>query len=73
MSGVEDEHSVEQFSAEAADPAFHDCICPGRADRGLDNLYIFAGEDSVEHAGELGVPVADQELELRHTAIEVHE
>lgn len=55
MSGVEDEHSVEQFSAEAADPAVHDCICPGRADRGLDNLYIFAGEDSVDHAGERGV------------------
>jgi hypothetical protein len=71
MSGVEDEHSVEQFWAEATDPAFPDCICPGRADRGLDNLYLFAGEDSVDHPGERGVPVADQQRERRHTTIEV--
>ena len=61
MSGVKDEHAVEEFSTEAAYPAFHDRVCAGRPDRSLDDLYTFAGEDRVEHAGELRVPVADQE------------
>jgi hypothetical protein len=64
MLGVEDEHSVEEFSMEAADPAFHDRVCSECSDRGFDDLDAFAGEDRVEHASELGVPVADQECEL---------
>lgn len=73
MSGVKDEHSVEEFSTEAADPAFHDRVCAGRPNRSLDELYTLAGEDRVEHAGELRVPVADQEFELRTKVTEVHE
>jgi hypothetical protein len=45
MSGVKDEHSAEEFSTEAADPAFHDRVCSGRPDRRLDDLYTLAGED----------------------------
>jgi hypothetical protein len=64
MSGVKDEHSVEEFSTEAVDPAFHDRVCAGRPDRSLDDLYTLAGEDRVEPAGELRVPVADQEFQF---------
>jgi hypothetical protein len=73
MSGVKDEHSVEEFSTEAAYPAFHDRVCSGRPDRSLDDLYTFADEDRIEHAGELRVPVADQEFELRNKVTEVHQ
>jgi hypothetical protein len=45
----------------------------GCSDRGLNDLDTFTGEDRVEHAGELGVPVADQECELWHLVAEVHE
>jgi hypothetical protein len=48
-------------------------FAPGRPDRRLDDLYTFAGEDRVEHAGELPVPVADQKFELCNKATEVHE
>ena len=61
VSGVDDEYSVEEFSTEAAYPAFHDRVCSGRPDRSLDDLDALTGEDRVEHAGEFGVPVADQE------------
>jgi hypothetical protein len=73
MSGVEDEYSVEEFSTEAAYPAFHDRVCSGRPDRSLDDLYTFADEDCIEHAGELRVPVPDQEFALRTKVTEVHE
>jgi hypothetical protein len=61
MSGVKDEHSVEEFSTEAAYPASHDRVGAGRPDRSLNDLYTLAGEDRIEHAGELRVTVADQE------------
>ena len=73
MSGVEDEHAVEEFSTETADPAFHNRVCTRFSDRSLDDLDARAGEDRVEHAGELGVPVADQEFELRSMIAEVHD
>ena len=53
VSGVEDEYSVEEFSAETAYPAFHNRVCPGRPDRSLDDLDALTSEDRVEHAGEL--------------------
>jgi len=57
MSGVEDEHSVEEFSMEAADPEFHDRVCVGHLDWSLDGLDALTGEDRVDHAGECGVSV----------------
>lgn len=52
---------------------FHDRVRAGRLDRGCDDLDALAGEDRVEHAGELGVPVADQEFKLRCMVAEVGE
>jgi hypothetical protein len=73
MSGVEDQHSVAEFSAETAGPAFHDRVCAGRPDRSRDDLDVLAGQDCIEHAGELRVPVPDHELELFTTIAEIHE
>ena len=73
MSGVKDEYSVEEFSTGAAYPAFHDRVYSGRPDRSLDDLYTFTDEDRIEHAGELRVPVADQEFELSNKVTEVHQ
>src|SRR5918997_423218 len=73
MSGVEDEHAVEEFSTETVDPALHDRVCTRCSDRSLDDLDALAGEDRVEHAGVLGVPIADQECELRSMIAEVHD
>jgi len=73
MPGVEDEHSVEEFSREAANPAFHDRVCVGCPDPGSDDLDAFAGEDRVEHAGERGVLVVDQECDLCSMVAEVYE
>lgn len=73
MPGVEDEHPVEKFSTEAAYPPFHDRICTGRPDRSRDDPYPLAGEDRVEHAGELRIPIPDHEPELFHTIAQVHE
>src|SRR3981081_4561196 len=73
VAGVEDEYSVEEFSTATANPAFHDRVRTGCLDRSPDDLYALAGEDRVERAGELRVPVADHEPELRRTVAEVHD
>jgi len=44
----------------------------GAWDRSPDDPNTHVGKDRVEHAGELRIPVTDQELELRHAAAEVH-
>src|SRR3981081_3043757 len=73
VAGVEDEYSVEEFSTATANPAFHDRVRTGCLDRSPDDLYALAGEDRVERAGELRVPVADHEPELRRTVAEIHD
>jgi hypothetical protein len=45
----------------------------GAPGSGLDDLYTLAGEDRVEHAGEVRVPVTDQEFGLRNKVTEGHE
>src|SRR6266704_2703341 len=46
---------------------------PGRPRRSLHDLHSLAGEDIVEHAGELGVTVPDEEAEGADPVCEVHE
>ncbi len=73
VPGVDDEHPVKDFPPQAAYPAFHDRIRVGYLDRRRDDLNALAGEDRVEHAGELPVPVTDHERELFHTLTKVDE
>jgi hypothetical protein len=73
VPGIDDEDAIEDLPAAAADPPFHDRVRARRPDRRLDDLDAFAEEHRVEHRRELRVPIADQELELRHTVAEVYD
>lgn len=59
MALVPDQGPVEAFSADGADPAFGDGVRPRGLDRGLDDADVLGGEDVVEAADELGIPVPD--------------
>ena len=61
VCGIDDEDPVEDLPAQAAHSAFHDRVRPGCLDRCLDDLDALGLEDGIEGAGELGIPVADQE------------
>ena len=63
MAAAEDEHPVEALAPEGADHALADGVGPGCPDRGLDDPDALGGEDGVEGSGELGVAIADEELD----------
>jgi hypothetical protein len=69
---VDDQEAVEEFAAEGADEAFGDGVGPRSSYRRLDDLDVGRGEHGVEGRGELGVAVADQELEATVGVIEIH-
>jgi hypothetical protein len=45
---VEDEHSIQQFAADGADPSFGDCVRPGRAHWCAQDADGVAGEHGIE-------------------------
>jgi len=70
---VPDQGLVEEFASAAADPAFHDRVRAGRSDRAAQDPDPGTGQDLVEGSGELGVAVAEQELDRLDVFVEVHE
>jgi hypothetical protein len=70
---VVDEHPVGALGSCGAYPPLGIAIGPGRPGRSLHDLHALAGEDIVEHAGELGVTVPDEEAEGADPVCEVHE
>lgn len=70
---VGDQHLVQALSAGAAHPALRDRVRPRRPDGRLDDPRAGRGEHPVEHGGELGVPVPDQEFEAVSVILEVHQ
>jgi hypothetical protein len=68
-----DQHVVEAFAAQRADPALGDRVGPRRLDWGADDADVGAVEYRVEGGGELAVPVTDQEAELLGAVVEVQE
>jgi hypothetical protein len=72
MSAVHDQYPVENLSAYRADPSLSDPVRPRCAYRCAKDADDLAGEHGIEGAGELGVPISDQELECRQTVAEVH-
>lgn len=73
MVAVDDQHPVQQFAADSSNPSFGDRVrlrCPHRCAQDVNTL---AGEDGIEHAGELAVAVPDQERELGRVVAEVHQ
>ena len=72
MAAAEDEHPVEALAPDGADHALTDGVGPGCPDRALDDPDALGGEDGVEGSGELGVAVADEELDRGRLVGEVH-
>ena len=68
-----DQHPVQALAAGTAHPALRDRIHPRRPDRRPDDPHASRGEHGVEHRGELGVPVPDQELHAVNLVPEVHQ
>jgi hypothetical protein len=75
VAGSGDEHLVEAFAAQAADPAFGDCVRPWRLGRGLNDADLGCLEHRVEGVGEFGVAVAvaDEKSELLDAVAEVRQ
>jgi len=73
VCGVDDEDPVEDLAAQAAHPAFHDRVRSGCLDWCLDDPDALGLEYGIEGTGELGIPVADQELELAGLVAEVEQ
>jgi hypothetical protein len=64
MVGVHDEDPVEEFTAYAADPAFHDRVHLWSLRRGGYDPDSLGVEDLIEYRGELRVAVTNQEFEV---------
>jgi hypothetical protein len=71
VSLVDGEHAVEEFAVDAADEPFGDGVGPWCLDGCLDYSDPDGGEDRVEGGSELGVAVADEELEALTGVVEV--
>jgi hypothetical protein len=70
---VPDQGPVQQLTAAAADPAFHDRIHPRRLNARAGNPDASGPEDLIERGGEAGVPVVQHELCPRPGVFEVHQ
>ena len=65
LLATDDQQLIEALPANRADPAFGDRVGVGRLHRRADDLAAGGAPDIIEHPGELGVSVADQELPRR--------
>ena len=63
VTAAEDEHPVEALAPDGADDALADGVGTRCLDRGSDDPDGVGGEDGVEGGGELGVAIADEELD----------
>jgi hypothetical protein len=70
--GVDDQNLVQAFPPCGPHPPFRVCVRPRRPDRCLEHLDGVGGEDGVERGGELGVTVADKELERVDPVAQAH-
>src|SRR3954470_24858332 len=70
---VVDQHLVGALGSDAANEPFGVAVRPRRPRGSPDHVDAISGEDGVEGAGELRVPVSDQETELRDPIAEIHQ
>ena len=61
MAAPEHQHVIQAFVSNAAHPAFGDRVRLRRPHRRLDHAHTLGADELVERAGELGVPVVQQE------------
>lgn len=62
VTAAEDEHPIEAIGPDGADHALTAGVRTRCPDGGGDDSRAVGGEDGVEGVGELGVAVADEEL-----------
>jgi len=60
MRGVDDEDPIEEFTAYAADPAFHDRVQTRCLSSGAHDPDALGAEYLTEQCGELAVPVTNK-------------
>ncbi len=72
VASVDDQYPVQQLAAYRADPSFGDCVRLRCSHGRAQDANAFAGEHGIEDAGELGIPIPDQEPDARHAVAEVH-
>ncbi|HXZ73150.1 MAG TPA: hypothetical protein VEH31_20055 [Streptosporangiaceae bacterium] len=68
-----DQHPVQALAAGTGYPALRDRVRTRRLDRSPDHPHADGGEDRVERRGELGIPVADDELEDVRAVLKGHQ
>src|SRR5436190_12107208 len=73
MSLIPDQGAVEQFPAASADPPLHDRVRSGSLHRTVESADVHGVQNLIEGSGELGVAVADQELDRRGLAVQLHQ
>ena len=73
VASVDDQYPVQQLAAYRADPSFGDCVRLRCSHGRAQDANAFAGEHGIEDAGELGIPIPDQEPDARHAVAEVHQ
>ena len=65
VSLFNDQHPVEQLTADGANPSLRERVHPRCLHRRAQDLDALGAEDRIEAVGELGVPVADEKLNCR--------
>ena len=73
LASVEDQHPIQQLTADGGDPSFSDCVRPGCSRRGGQDPDGVAGKHSIEDAGELAIAIPDQEPEPSRAVAEIHQ
>src|SRR6266508_5347637 len=61
VAAAQDQHPVQAFGPDRADPPLREGVRLRGPDRRLDDPHPFGPEDLVERTGVLGIPVADEE------------
>ena len=67
VTPAEDQHAIEALPADSADEALGEGVGTRRPDRRADDPNALGAEDLVEAGRELGVPVADEEIDRLRT------
>src|SRR4030095_8695683 len=73
LLAADDQQLVEALTADRPDPPLGDGVGVGRLNRCADDLGASRTPDIVERPGELGVSVADQEVEYGGTVTQIGE
>jgi hypothetical protein len=63
MSTTEDEHPVETFTPDSADETLSEGVATRCPNRSSDDPDALGAEDLIESGCELGIAIADQELD----------